>query len=212
MYHHVQDLTAAEADGHKSLTVDPKIFREQMQYLKDRGFTVLPASALISFFDTGTPIPKKSVLLTFDDGYDDFGSDAAPILKDFGFPATLFVPTGLMQNPGYLTWSAILDISVSQPILMANHTWSHHNMGSNRTVIEKEITTADKQLAEKGLNSPKIFAYPFGIPSQYAEAFLNTQGYKLAFTTAYGTTQCAKQRFTLPRIRIGNAPLNRYGL
>ncbi len=210
MYHHIQDLKLAEAQEHKSLTVDPVNFRQQMQYLRDRGYTPISASSLIAFFDQGTPLPSKPVLLTFDDGYSDFGTDAAPILSEFGYPAVLFIPTGLMQNQGYLSWSTITSLSGST--LMANHTWSHRNMGTSRATIEKEITLADTQLTERGLNNPKVFSYPFGITSAYSQAYLQTQGYKLAFTTTYGSTLCTKQRFILPRIRIGNAPLSAYGL
>lgn len=212
MYHHVQDLKIAQSEGHQSLTVDTQIFRTQMQYLKDHGYNVLPTTSIINFFESGTPIPKKSVMITFDDGYDDFGSDAAPILKEFNFPATMFVPTGLAQNGGYMTWEKIQELSSTQNILMANHTWSHHNMGANRATIEKEITLADTQLTDHGLNNPKVFAYPYGITSSYSEAFLQTKGYKVAFTTVHGSTLCQKQRFSLPRIRIGNTSLSYYGL
>ncbi len=212
MYHHIQDLGQAKTEGHAQLTVDTKNFRADMQYLKDKGYTVVPLTDLIDFFDTGKTLPKKTVVLTFDDGYDDFGTDAAPILKEFSFPATLFVPTGLMQNPGYLAWSTIKDIASSQPILMANHTWSHHNMGASRTVIEREVTTADTQLTEKGLDTPKVFAYPYGTTSSNAVQFLQQSGYKLAFTTVHGSTLCKQQRLLLPRIRIGNSSLSSYGL
>src|SRR5258708_16969044 len=128
------------------------------------------------------------------------------------FPATVFVQTGFIQNPGYLSWSQITDIAGSGNILMANHTWSHHNMGTSRAIIEKEITTADTQLGDHGLNIPKTFAYPYGTTSPYSAQFLQSMGYKLAFTTVHGSTLCKQQRLILPRIRIGNAPLSSYGL
>lgn len=212
MYHHVQDLEAASAQGHGNLTVDTKNFRSHMEYLKVKGYTVVPMTALIEFFDTGVSIPTKSVLLTFDDGYDNFASDAAPILDEFNFPATVFVSTGLVQNPGYLAWSSIADITRTQPVLMANHTWSHHNMATSKETIEREITLAETQLKDHGYNDPKVFAYPYGISSTYSATFLQTLGYKLAFTTVPGTTLCKQHRLILPRIRVGNAPLSSYGL
>ncbi|PWU23694.1 hypothetical protein C5B42_02175 [Candidatus Cerribacteria bacterium 'Amazon FNV 2010 28 9'] len=212
MYHHIQDLGIAKTEGHASLTVDTKYFARDMQYLSDHGYSVLPMTSLISFFDNGTPIPKKSVMITIDDGYDDFGTDAAPILAQYHFPATLFVPTGLVENPGYLHWSTITSIAASQPILMANHTWSHHNMEASLSVIQHEVTTAETQLEQHGLDNPKVFAYPYGLTSPTAINFLNGQGFKLAFTTVYGNILCKQQRLTLPRVRIGNAPLSSYGL
>lgn len=212
MYHHVENLDKAKTEGHASLTVGTENFRKHMQYLKDKAYNVLSMTSLLDFFDHGTAIPKKSVLLTFDDGYEDFNTDAAPILREFGFPSTMFIPTGLVQNPGYLQWSEIKDLSANSKVQMSNHTWSHHNMAASSAVIQKEIGTADTQLTQAGLNTPKFFAYPYGLTSKQAVSYLSQTGYLIAFTTEHGSTLCKQQRLTLPRIRVGNAPLSSYGL
>lgn len=211
MYHHVQDLQSAKDKKQVSLTVTTDNFRKQMQYLRDRGYNVTSMQDLINFFDAGTAIPKKSILITFDDGYEDFYTDAYPILKEFGYPATAFTPTGLMNNRGYLSWSQISEM-VGNRILFSNHTWSHKNVASAEDVIEREILVADTQLSERGLNLTKVFAYPYGVESKQAIAYLNGLNYKLAFTTRYGSTLCKKQRLDLSRIRIGNSAISSYGL
>src|SRR5689334_9879392 len=88
MYHHVEDTALAKAEGHAQLTDDTKFFRKHMQYLKDKNYTVISMQDLVDFFNTGKKLPPKPVLLTFDDGYIDFFTDAWPILKEFGFKAT----------------------------------------------------------------------------------------------------------------------------
>lgn len=208
MYHHIQTKEAAVADKQTSLTVDTDIFKTQMQYLKDKNYNVLTMNDLINFFDQGAAVPKHSLLLTFDDGYQDFNTDAFPILSGLGFHATMFVPTGLMNNPDYLTWDQIL--GMNSLILFANHTWSHKNV-QVASAMQYEISTADTQLSEHGLNSPKVFAYPYGLDTVNSEKYLSSLGYKLAFSTVPGSTLCKQQRFALPRIRIGNSPLSRYG-
>jgi peptidoglycan/xylan/chitin deacetylase (PgdA/CDA1 family) len=211
-WHHVQDLGIAKQLGHAQLTVDVNIFRTQMQYVKDQGYTTIRPDQLTAFFDAGTPLPPKPILLTFDDGYDDFGSDAAPILHDLGLQATAFIPTGLLNNPGYMSWDTLGNIAGWGIIYFANHTWSHHSMSAASAVDDKEITTADTQLSQHNLNPAKIFAYPYGTANNNAIAILAKLGYKLAFTTSSGSVQCKAHRFILPRIRIGNASLSRYGL
>jgi peptidoglycan/xylan/chitin deacetylase (PgdA/CDA1 family) len=210
MYHHIQTLDTAKKEGHVSLTVDTGLFQKQMQYLKDHGYTPIRPDALIAFFDSGTALPGKPVLLTFDDGYDDFGSDAAPILRSFGFPAIAFIPTGLIQNPGYMSWQTVQDIASQGLVSFANHTWSHHSVSTSLAEDEREIGTADTQLSEHGLNAAKVFAYPYGNPSTNGETVLSRLGYKLGFTTIPGFTQCRGRRFILPRTRIGNADLSAY--
>ena len=212
MYHHVQDLNEAKTQGHGGLTVDTATFRSQMQYAKDHGYNTIRPSDLINFFDAGSGLPGKPMLLTFDDGYDDFGSVAAPILREMGLQGTAFIPTGLLENPGYMNWGKIMEIAGWGNIYFANHTWSHHNVATAREVDEKEIGTADKQLGDRGLNQSKVFAYPYGFPSDAGVSVLQQFGYKIAFTTYPGSTLCKKQRLTLPRIRIGNAGLGAYGL
>ncbi|MBI3443190.1 polysaccharide deacetylase family protein, partial [Candidatus Woesebacteria bacterium] len=211
MYHHIQDMALAKSKSQGNLTVDTETFKNQMQYLADKGYKTLAMTDLTGFFENGSSISKKSVLLTFDDGYDDFATNAVPILRQFGFKATLFTPTGLINNPGYLSWSQVADIASGGLIEFANHTWSHKAMRADGSIDEKEISTADIQLGERGLDNPKVFAYPYGTVSGVAEAILTKYGYTLAFTTRHGSILCKKQRLTLPRIRIGNVSLSSYG-
>lgn len=211
MYHHIQTPKSAKEKNQVALSVRTADFRVQMQYLKDKAYNIISMQDLLNFFEQGTTLSKKSVLLTFDDGYGDFYTDAYPILKEFGYPATVFIPTGLMNNTGYLTWDKISEMAGNR-ILFANHTWSHKNVKTKEDVLKMEISTADVQLNEKGLNVPKVFAYPYGLESNSATAFLQGLSYKLAFTTKHGGTLCKKQMLDLPRIRVGNGSLSIYGL
>ena len=210
MYHHVENLDQAKAEGHAGLTVSDTAFRSHMEYLRDRGYTVSRMQELIDFFDSGTAIGYR-VYLTFDDAYDDFYEYAYPVLKEFNYPATVFVPTGLIDNPGYLSWNQIQEMSASGLILFANHTWSHRNVGVSYDELDREITTAQTQLADHGTGNPKIFAYPYGFENSSAVNYFASNGFQLAFTTKSGTILCKGQRLFLPRIRVGSAPLSYYG-
>lgn len=211
-YHHIEDEEAAKKNGRSNLSVSPDFFRKHLQYLKDKNYNVISTVELIKFFDENLKLPLKPVILTFDDAYEDNYLNMFPILKEFGYKATIFTPTGLVNNLEYLNWGQIQDMKNSGLIYFANHTWSHHSSSGNKDVLSKEISLADKQLSEKDLNNIKIFSYPFGNPSVNAEQILNDLGYKIAFTTRYGVQMCKGQRLELPRIRVGNAPLNSYGL
>ena len=207
MYHHVQSPEAAKEKNQTGLSVKTADFRAQMQYLKDKNYSVISMQDLLNFFEQGIKPANKSVLLTFDDGYGDFYTDVYPILREFNYPATVFIPTGLMNNVGYLYWDKIAEMA-GGGILFANHTWSHKNVKTKEDVLKMEISTADVQLNEKGLNTPKIFAYPYGLESKLAISFLEGLNYKIAFTTRHGGTLCKKQILNLPRIRIGNGNLD----
>ena len=180
MYHHVA-IDAA------NLTVTTDYFRKQLQYLRDRGHNPVSLADLNAFFNQGQGLGNKPVLLTFDDAYEDFYTYAYPLLREFNFKAVVFVPTGLVNNPGYLSWGQIGEMNGSGLIEFANHTWSHHNAAGTQETIEKEVSLADTQLNEHGLNTTKVFAYPYGFSTAVAKQILKTKGYGLAFTTVPGS-------------------------
>lgn len=90
MYHHV-------ADKHESLTVTYKNFESQIKGLAENGFTAIGANDLASFYAGGS-LPKRPILLTFDDGYLDNWVYAHPILEKYNMKAILFIVTGLIGD------------------------------------------------------------------------------------------------------------------
>ncbi len=210
MYHHIDTTESATAGKYGFLNVTPDMFDKHMAYLSAKGYTTIAPADLINFFSGTSKLPTKAIMLTFDDAYADFGDQAVSILNKYGFKATLFAPTGLLENPGYLTWSRIS--SFGSNIYVGNHTWSHHNVVAKKDVILKEVNTATAQLNDHGLDPLKIFAYPYGTISNLAVSTIKELGFKLALTTKPGKILCAKQALTLPRIRIGNSALSGHGL
>jgi peptidoglycan/xylan/chitin deacetylase (PgdA/CDA1 family) len=210
MYHHIQDLETAQTEAHLWMTVSPETFRQQMLFLRDNGYQTLSPAQLADFFNQGTTLPPKAVLITFDDGYNDFANNAVPVLKEMGFKATVFLPTGLMDNPGYLSWNQIVSLAGSG-FSFGNHTWSHVGVTGSQEKVQTEINTADTQLTSHGLNSTKVFAYPMGSTSLWVQNYLTSLGYQMAFTTQSGSVLCQQRRMALPRIRISNTSLSVYG-
>lgn len=200
MYHHVQDWEKAKREGEEKLTVSTYWLKQHLNYFQAHGYSIIKMQDLADFFDHGTKLPNKPVLLTFDDAYDDFALDAVPLLGTAS--ATLFVPPHLVDKEGYITWSQVAKFP--ENILLANHTWSHFPLdGNNHEVIENQIVKG-----ETNLRNPKVFAYPYGAYSDFAAIVLEKRGYSLAFTTKHGSHLCKSQRFFLPRIRAGNYPIH----
>jgi len=210
MYHHIQEEETAKKNGQTGLTVTPDFFRKHLQYLKDNGYSVITMAELKSFFNGGVALPKKPAMITIDDGYKDNYEFAYPILKEFGIKATIFTATGLLNNPGYMTWDDLNHMK--DLVYFANHTWSHQGSNGTKEKLTEEITMADKQLTEHGLNLDKIFAYPYGGAGKKVEEILKSNGYEIAFTTVHGNILCREKSLELPRIRVGNASLKSYGL
>lgn len=212
MYHHVEPIAQAQAEGHAQLTVDASVFAQQLSYIQERGYTTITLTQLANFFDTGTGLPNKPIILTFDDGYSDFFTYATPALSSRNMKAEFFVSTGLVENPGYVTWDQIQQIK-NQGISISHHTWSHANIASgDSSVFARELDTASGQLTEHGYGPVRVFAYPYGSYSSRSIEALQQRNFSIAVTTKPGRIQCKEQRFELPRIRVGNSSLSSYGL
>jgi peptidoglycan/xylan/chitin deacetylase (PgdA/CDA1 family) len=212
-YHHIEPISEATTAGHAQLTVDSAKFETHMQYLNDRGYVSITAEELVAAVTNHTPLPGKPIVVSIDDGYSDIYNYAFPIIKKYNIKTSLFISTGLLGNTGYMNWENLREMMGSGLVSVYNHTWSHYSLGrGDSSKIAHEIDTAQKQLEEYLGIKPTIFAYPYGITSQAAIDVLKQSGFKGAFTTVNSWYQCDSRLYSLPRIRIGNAPLSYFGL
>lgn len=212
MYHHIENLSQATIEGHTKLTVGDNFFDEQMQYLTSRGYTSISLQDLVNAVYAHQSVPSKSFVVTMDDGYADWYTYAFPILKKYHVIGNLFIISGLVGNPGYLTWNQLKEMASSDIIRVYNHTWSHIALGSaSRDKIEFEMTTSQSELQSELGKPINIMAYPNGSFSPLAISVLQEQHFIAAVTTIPGHIECQSNIMTLPRIRIGNASMSYYG-
>lgn len=216
-YHHIQPWADAKARGQTSLTVDPGVFDGQMAYLLSRGYTTITAEQLVTALRAHTGLPANSIVITFDDGYEDNFTNAYPILQKYHLQANIMVATGLLGGQGnnsYFSWGELKQMVGSGLISAYDHTWSHYPTGSaGQDKDQFEIMTAKSQL-ESNIGKPiDIFAYPYGSGQTNSRliALLQKDGFVGAFSTIGGSLQCDSYIFTLRRIRIGNSSLASYG-
>lgn len=205
MYHHVGDLPP-DADALRTdLTVSTANFEAQMNYLHDQGYTTIHITDLVQHLASGEPLPDKSIVLTFDDGYDDNYVNVFPTLKDHGFVGTFFVigsPTDY-GSPGYLRWEQILEMYNNGMEIGAHSLTHRYNLGQMRpSTQDAEIKNDDKLMVDHLPNWTRIFSYPSGSYNQYTIDLLNSLGYVAAVTTNQGTLQSSDAPDELRRIRI----------
>lgn len=213
LYHHVQPQSQASELGQTSLSVDNVIFEEQMAYLVSNGYTPIYAVRLADALRLQTPLPGKSIVITFDDGYKDAYVYVYPILQKYNLVGNFMIATGLVGSSSYLSWGEIEEMSRSGLAYFVDHTWSHYAIGyGQRDKIKFEIETAKQQLEQHTGQVVSIFAYPFGSFNSTSIEVLRESGFLGAFSTIPGFWQCDSFIMTLHRNHIGNAPLSAYGL
>ena len=227
MYHSISDEPES---GHPYfwLNTSPKRFAEHMQFLRDNNYKVIDlseAAKMISTESSGSPnlptfhhssIRQKMVVLTFDDGYRDFNTHAFPVLKQFGFTATVFLPTDYIGNgrPGirgkqHLSWEEVRELH-AQGITFGSHTCSHPQLREvGRDVLKDELARSHSAI-ETEAGACDGFCYPYKFPEQDGHFVtvltdsIQSAGYDYCVSTRIGTTNTASDIFSLKRIPVNS--------
>jgi len=170
------------------LSISPQIFFLQMAHLKEQGWNTITIPQLLRYKFT-TKLPEKSVVLTFDDGLQNFYKAAWPILSQFGFTATVFIPTNYIGEKAWwysdydlepltiLTWDQMKELD-SHGIDIQSHGCSHNEPNSFDIDDMRYEAQQSKTILEQGLSkSIKIFCFPFGQTPPTMIEILKSCGY-----------------------------------
>lgn len=212
MYHHITDNETAKAIEATYLNVPPEIFREQLDYLAGRGYTIIGLDEMVKMIKDNS-LPPKPVVLTFDDAYRNFYDTAYPILKEKNAKATVFVISQFVGGERYVTWSQLAEMANSGLILVGDHTLNHPYLSKiSADEVRNQIVSA-KNIIESNIGrSVEYFAYPYGNSSLTAKEVLKNSGFKGAVLTTNTNPQCLGGPYDFSRIRVGATSLSRYGL
>lgn len=194
MYHNVGPYRPGTV---KSLTVSPEHFRRQMRWLARYGYTGISAGQWIEWRQTAKPLPVKPVLLTFDDAYKDIVEHALPVVREFGFNATVFVVT---QGIGKMNlWEkregrgTLMGMDAQQILDWARngvefgaHSRTHPFLTTlQEDKLEEEIAGSRKDLEDLLGRPVAAFAYPYGDHNDAVQACARRH-FSAAFTTKEG--------------------------
>jgi peptidoglycan/xylan/chitin deacetylase (PgdA/CDA1 family) len=183
VYHNI----SAQDKG--KLSIASRTFDAQIRQLHDEGFQAITLADFMAFAAGRRQLPRKSVLLTFDDGYKSFVQYARPILKDYGFGATLFVYSDFIGAGSGLSWQDLRTLS-EQGYDVQAHSKSHANLrrkeGESEAAYAKRIEAElsyPLSLFKKNLPRPvDALAYPYGEMDDELVPFVAKYGYAVAFT------------------------------
>lgn len=199
MYHSI------DYEKGNELRIPKDKFREQMKYLKDNGYTPLSLDELYSHMVNGTAVPDKTIVITLDDGYSDNYTNAYPVLREFGFKATVFIITNTVEGGGsYLNAEQIKEMD-KNGIDMESHTVSHPRL--NELSYDKQMSEMkeSKEYLEKLLNKDiNYIAYPYGNFNENTLKAVEEIGYKMAVSTKSGLAAKSDGIYKLHRIYISN--------
>jgi peptidoglycan/xylan/chitin deacetylase (PgdA/CDA1 family) len=215
MYHKVNDVPG------NPLTVPVSLFDEQMAQLRELGYSVVALDDVLAFYSDGVPLPRRAVLITFDDGYRDNLEHAAPILARHGYPAVVFVSVACLGdlrplpheehlaarglvNPT-LGWDELAELEAAG-VRVESHGISHRPL-AQLPVDEaaNEIVLSKLRLEERLGRPVRSFAYVKGSEAHFRPmhvSLLRQAGYELAFTSVSGSNDRSSEPLRLNRYNV----------
>ena len=147
-------------------------------------------------------MPRQSVVITFDDGYEDNCTLAWPILKRFGFPAIVFVTPSEVGTRGFATWEQLTRMATNG-FAIGSHTMHHAYIPETSEARLPEELAESKRVIEARIGRRVDFlSYPIGGYTPAAQAVAREAGYRAACTTNRGTSFAMTDRYALRRVKM----------
>lgn len=204
MYHYISPLPADADEYRTGLTLEPNVFHDHLNYLRDEGYTTISLYDLYGALMQGQPLPPRPVILTFDDGYIEHYTTVYPLLKAYGFTATFFIITGRADqgDPNYMSWSHIKEMAANG-MSMEAHTKSHLDLRERSyDFLVYEIVGSIESLESHTRRAVRMFCYPAGRYDEYTLQILGSMPVWIGVTTQPGTHHTTTDPLELPRLRI----------
>ncbi len=211
VYHRVRP----DADDPRSVT--PQRFREHLTVLRDGGWRVLSLDEVIAAVQNNQPLPEKSVLINFDDGYADLYDYALPLLQEFCFPAVVFMLARYVGRVGrtyseanypeapFLSAAQLREMQQAGIEIGSHGLWHVPLAHLPLREAEREVRLS-KEILSDLLGTPvRAFSYPWGRSGDFYDVhvrMVERAGYQLAFTMLHGYNSPPYERFRLRRCHV----------
>jgi len=212
MYHHISDDARMEDIQSGVYKVPVKQFNEELACLQQGGYTTVTLDDLVAALYGEATLPMKSVILTFDDGFEDFYTHAYPLLRRYHFRATVYIITQRVGEKGYMTWDQLQELAASPFITLGAHTRTHKLLPELSPQNIREELAGSRSDLENPLGI-KVYhlAYPGGHYNDEVIKLARTTGFKTAVTVHFGVKERIDRFYEIPRVAIrGDTSLEKF--
>jgi peptidoglycan/xylan/chitin deacetylase (PgdA/CDA1 family) len=193
--------------------VSPEMFQAQMAWLRRNGYHSIVSDELAWFLENNHPFVGRPVMISFDDGFQNFAEHAWPILRIHDFRAEVFVVTDLvgqaaewdrhLGEPAPLMDAPTIALLASEGVLFGSHLASHRAAdGLSTRELADELTRSRAFLRQWLGSSAGSFAAPFGVTDERLRLLAAECGFRTGFNTEPGVAHLTSDPFNLPRIEV----------
>lgn len=215
MYHSISPIPDKVSHPYFQTNTDPATFYKQMEWLAKNGYRAIPLTEIEEELKHPNQDRRKPFVVTFDDGFKDFLENAFPVLKNFHFTATVFLPTGYvgqrLMEKQCLSWEEVRSLQ-AEGIEFGSHTVTHpklHRLSS--AMLHQEISNSKETIEHSTGEKVNTFSYPYAFPQEdrafisVIKTMLSEQGYTHGVSTRIGRVCTNDDLLILKRI-----PMNMY--
>jgi len=193
--------------------VTPTEFEAALQSIQKNGLTPISLDQLVEHLKTGIPLPKKPIVLTFDDGYQGHYQFVYPLLRKYGYPGAFAIypaKVGTTKGRSSLTWAQLREMAADPLVTIASHSLTHPAdlRESTDAQLQQEFVESKRILEKELSQSIKYFVYPSGKNDERVQQGIQQAGYEAAWTMNDEETRFAQDSENLLTIdRIGQSQL-----
>ncbi len=217
MYHHIGDPPGKASPMRKDLTVSTADFEQEVKWLGENNYTSIRLEDIFLYSQNKFTMPKKPVVFTFDDGYDDVFLNAIPVLKKYGFIGSFAIITQYpkMQNGDnfYASWEEIAK-ALQDGNEIVSHTQNHFdgkNPKYSQNFISQNLSGSVNDIQGHLGFAPRILIYPYGHYTPEYIKLAKQAGFVMGVTVHEGSLINLNDLMQTPRLRVhGNEALERF--
>lgn len=203
-YHAIRDSHKDDNPYQKMYSVSPSNFVSQIKALAEHGYTSITPDDLKAFSTVNQYLPKKPIIITFDDGRKEQYDIGSKILDKYHFKGVFFIMTVTIGKHHYMNQNEIKDLSTKGHIIGC-HTWDHRKVTDYKNEDWVSQLSKPKKQLEKITQKPvTCFAYPYGVWNHKTVDSLKKYGFTTAFIF-YGKQDPALPLYTIERITVKNS-------
>jgi peptidoglycan/xylan/chitin deacetylase (PgdA/CDA1 family) len=215
MYHSIANDAEADTKPYYRTTTHPEQFAMQMAWIEESGFIGVTLREGLLLLGAARNTGRRPVVITFDDGFEDFYLNAYPVLQRHQFSATMYLPTDYIKDEratfnsrSCLIWDEVRALRDSG-IEFGGHSQSHRTLYDLQwTDIVDELALSKKTIEEELGETVTSFAYPYAFPQEDPDFIerladlLVKYGYQTCVTTIVGRMTARDNKLSLRRIPI----------
>ncbi len=204
LYHYVEVVKDENDTIRKSLNINPYVFERQLRDLRDNGYQTYYVKDIPDIVSGKMKISTRSAALTFDDGYEDFYTDAFPLLKKYKIKSTLYMVHDFIGRKGFMSKKQLSELVRSNLVEIGSHAVDHISLRGVTPKQAKFQIAESKDLLEESLGIEiKTFAYPYGGYTDDVITQVKNKRYTAAVTVVPGSFYSSDDLYSLPRYRAG---------